>query len=72
MAPVGYVADAAGHHDLHVRPGGLHLLQRVQLAVDAVLRLLADDARVEHDDVGIMRPLGGLEPVLFEALRQAA
>ena len=69
-APVGDVADAAGHHDLQVWPGGLHLPERMQLSVDAVLRLLAHDARVQHHHVRLVRPLGGGQPVFLQALRQ--
>ena len=69
-APVGDVADAARDHDLSAGSRGLHLLQRLKLPVHAVFGLLADDARVQHDHVRIVRPVGGGEPVPLQALRQ--
>ena len=70
LVPVRDVADAAGDHDFHVGTRLLHLLQRVQLAMDAVFGLLAHHARVQHHHVGVVRPLRRLEPVRLQSLGQ--
>ena len=52
------LGQAAGDRDLHVGLGVLEPLEVTQLAVELVVGVLTDAARVEHDDVGLVDRAG--------------
>jgi hypothetical protein len=70
LAPVRDVADTARDDDLQLWPRGFELLERMQLAVHAVLGTLAHDARVQHDHVRLGGRLSRVEPVPFQAFSE--
>ena len=55
--------EAPTHRDLEVRALGLQRLEPPEVAVELVVGVLADAARVEHDDVGGVEIVGGLHAV---------
>jgi hypothetical protein len=60
------LGEAARHHDLAPVALGLPRLQVAEVAVELVVGVLADAARVQHDDVGVGETTGGDETVGFE------
>ncbi len=56
LAPV-LLREASAHRDLHAGMGVLDGTEMTQVAVQAVVGVLPDRARVEHDDVGGARRL---------------
>jgi hypothetical protein len=47
------LGEAAGHHDLHVRPAVLDPLEVAEVAVELVVGVLPDAAGVEHHHIGL-------------------
>ena len=60
------LGQAAGHDDLAALALGLPRLEVAEVAVELVVGVLPDAARVEHDDVGIGQVAGRDEPVGLE------
>ena len=60
------LGQAAGHDDLAAVPLGLPRLEVAEVAVELVVGVLADAARVEHDDVGVVEVAGRDQPVGLE------
>ena len=60
------LGQAAADHDLEVGAGRFERLEVAERAVELVVGVLADAAGVEHDHVGLVRPLGGLQTVGLE------
>ena len=60
------LGEAAGDDDLATVAFGLPRLEVAEVAVQLVVGVLADAARVEHDDVGVRLGRGGDHPVGFE------
>ena len=58
--------QAAGHDDLTAVALALPRLQMTEVAVELVVGVLPDAARVEDDDVGVVLRLGAHEPVRLE------
>ena len=57
------LGEAAADRDLQVGPRVLQRLQSAEVAVELVVGVLADAARVEHDDVGGVEVVGRLHAV---------
>ncbi len=55
--------------DLQIGPGLLERLQRPEVAVELLIRVLPDAARVQHDDVGILDARRSLHAVGGEHAR---
>ena len=47
------LGEAAPHRDLQIGPAVLERLERSEVAVELLIGVLADAARVEDDDVGV-------------------
>ena len=60
------LGEAARHDDLAALPGVLPRLQMAEIAVQLVVGVLPDAARVEHHDVGVVLRLGPHHPVGLE------
>ena len=60
------LGEAAGHDDLAAGALRLPRLEMAEVAVQLVVGVLADAARVEHDDVGVAEVAGRDHPVGFE------
>ena len=60
------LSETAGHTDLQTSTPGLEGPQRAELAVELLLRLLADTAAVEDDQVGFLLVVGEDVPLLRE------
>ena len=60
------LGEAAGHDDLATVALRLPRLQVAEVAVQLVVGVLADAARVQHDDVGVGLRRGGDHPVGLE------
>jgi len=58
--------QAAADGDDRARAAALHALGMVESRVERLVGLLADRAGVEHDDIGVLSRIGGLEPLPFE------
>jgi hypothetical protein len=65
------LGKAAAHGDLHPGPQLFQRTQVAQVAVQAVVCVLADTARVENDDVGILDILRRDHTLGFEEAGQA-
>ena len=63
--------EASADRDLEVGPVGLHRLEPAEVAVELVVGVLADAARVEHDHVGGVDVVGRHQPVRREEARDA-
>ena len=57
--------------DLKIRPFGLERLQMTELAVQLVVCILADAARVEHNHIGLVEAIGPRHSVRFKQTREA-
>ena len=60
------LGQAAGHHDLAPVALALPRLEMAEVAVELVVGVLADAARVEHDDVGVVLRSRRHQPVGLE------
>ena len=56
-------SDAAANTNEEIRVLRLELAHAPQVVKDALLRLFADRARVEYDDVGVVRTVRQRKPV---------
>ena len=65
------LGQAATDRDLEVGPFGLQRLQPTEMAVELVVGVLADAARVEDDDVGRLELVGGLHALGSQQTRDA-
>ena len=65
------LGQASRNHDLAPVALALPRLEVAEVAVELVVGVLADAARVEHDDVGVVLGGGRHEPVGFEQSRDA-
>ena len=63
--------EATADRDLEVGPRVLQRLQVPEVAVELVVGVLADAARVQHDDVGRLEIVGGLHALGREQARDA-
>ena len=57
------LGEAAAHRDLQIGPRFLQLLEPAEMAVELVVGVLPDAARVQHDDIGGSRSSVGSMPV---------
>ena len=60
------LGEAPGHHDLHARVAVLHGLEVPEGAVELVVRVLPDAARVEDHDIGLFQVVGRFHPIRIE------
>ena len=65
------LGQAAGHHDLQLGAGVLLALQVAEVAVQLVVGVLPDAARVEDDDVGVVRRGSRAQPVGLQQTGEA-
>ena len=65
------LGQTAAHRDLQPGPAVLEGLEVAEMAVELVVRVLPDAARVEDDDVGRLEVVGRLQPVGGEQPRDA-
>ena len=65
------LGEAAADRDLEVGPRVLQRLQSAEVPVELVVGVLADAARVEHDDVGRVEVVGRLHALGREQARDA-
>src|SRR5205823_15009422 len=60
------LCQAAGDGDLHLGAVALEGLDLTEMAVELVVGVIADAARVQDDDVGLLHIVGGLHALAIE------